>query len=239
MADAGSPLNFAFVKNVAYSGQKGPDKYFDEHGLMFRVRASGRKHWMWRGTVRGRRGLGLGSFATEYRDGNGRIRRKYLAGDVMTPYARLRSIPGAEELLEPGLGFALLDTAAAETVPACPKRSRRPRPDPAVGSPPPRCLPRRREAARLCVAAASECPRSSPNDASDTRFTLTSRWNRPFASPSLRVGQYADLTGTVDERDDCTGGIIPRMGQSGLLIGVVGAGPEDGWRWAKTGGRVE
>ena len=41
------------------------------------------------------------------------------------------------------------------------------------------------------VAAASECPRSSPNDAPDTRFTLTSRWNRAFASPSLRVGQYA------------------------------------------------
>ena len=55
-------------------------------------------------------------FATEHRDGNGRIRRKHLAGDVMTPYARLRSIPGAEELLKPGLGFALLDAAAvAET----------------------------------------------------------------------------------------------------------------------------
>ena len=52
-------------------------------------------------------------FATEYRDGNGRTRRKYLAGDVMTPYARLRSIPGAEESLKPGLGFALLDAAAA------------------------------------------------------------------------------------------------------------------------------
>ena len=55
-------------------------------------------------------------FATEHRDGNGRIRRKYLAGDVMTPYARLRSIPGAEALLKPGLGDALLDAAAvAET----------------------------------------------------------------------------------------------------------------------------
>ena len=55
-------------------------------------------------------------FATEHRDGNGRIRRKHLAGDVMTPYARLRSIPGAEELLKPGLGFALLAAAAdAET----------------------------------------------------------------------------------------------------------------------------
>ena len=41
-------------------------------------------------------------FATEHRD-----------GDVMTSYARLRSIPGARGLLKPGLGFALLDAAAA------------------------------------------------------------------------------------------------------------------------------
>ena len=75
--------------------------------------------------------------------------------------------------------------------PACPGRSRRPRPGPAVGSPPPRCLRRRPEAARLCEAAASRCPRSSPNGAPDIRFTLTSRWNRLCASPSLRVGQFA------------------------------------------------
>ena len=31
----------------------------------------------------------------------------------MTPYARLRSIPGAQGFLKPGLGFALLDAAAA------------------------------------------------------------------------------------------------------------------------------
>ena len=55
-------------------------------------------------------------FATEYRDGNGRIRRKYLARDVMTPYAKLRSLPGAEGFLKPGVDFAMLDAvAAAET----------------------------------------------------------------------------------------------------------------------------
>ena len=52
-------------------------------------------------------------FATDHRDGNGRIRRKYLAADVMTPYARLRSLPDAEGFLKPGLGFAPLDAAAA------------------------------------------------------------------------------------------------------------------------------
>ena len=55
-------------------------------------------------------------FATERRDGNGRIRRKYFARDVMTPYARLRSLADAERFLKPGLRFALLDAAAtAET----------------------------------------------------------------------------------------------------------------------------
>ena len=55
-------------------------------------------------------------FATEYRDANGKIRRKYLAADVMTPYARLRSLPGANRFLKPGIDFALLDAvAAAET----------------------------------------------------------------------------------------------------------------------------
>ena len=56
-------LSFVFVKNVAHSGKKGADKYFDEHGLILRVRPSGSKHWIWRGTVRGRRrDLGLGTF---------------------------------------------------------------------------------------------------------------------------------------------------------------------------------
>ena len=60
---AGKRLNFQFVKNVAHSGRKGPDKHFDEHGLILRVRATGSKHWIWRGTVRGRRrDLGLGTF---------------------------------------------------------------------------------------------------------------------------------------------------------------------------------
>ena len=63
MAGTRSRLNFAFVKNVEHSGRNGPDKHFDEHGLILRVRASGSKHWIWRGTVRGRRrDLGLGVF---------------------------------------------------------------------------------------------------------------------------------------------------------------------------------
>ena len=58
-----SRLNFAFVKTVKHSGHNGPDKYHDEHGLILRVRASGTKHWFWRGTVHGRRReLGLGAF---------------------------------------------------------------------------------------------------------------------------------------------------------------------------------
>lgn len=58
-----SRLNFAFVKTVKHSGRNGPHKYHDEHGLILRVRASGSKHWIWRGTVCGRRlERGLGAF---------------------------------------------------------------------------------------------------------------------------------------------------------------------------------
>ena len=52
-------------------------------------------------------------FATEYRDDAGKVRRKYLARDVMTPYARFRSLPNAQVYLKPGMDFALLDAAAA------------------------------------------------------------------------------------------------------------------------------
>lgn len=63
LADRARRLNFAFVKTVKHSGRNSADKYIDEHGLMLRVRASGSKHWIWRGTVRGRRrDLGLGAF---------------------------------------------------------------------------------------------------------------------------------------------------------------------------------
>ena len=52
-------------------------------------------------------------FATEYRDAAGKVRRKYLARDVMTPYARFHSLPNAQVYLKPGMDFALLDAAAA------------------------------------------------------------------------------------------------------------------------------
>ena len=53
-----SRLTAAFVRHV----QK-PGKYGDQHGLILRVRPTGSKQWIWRGTVRGkRRDLGLGGF---------------------------------------------------------------------------------------------------------------------------------------------------------------------------------
>ena len=52
-------------------------------------------------------------FATEYRDAAGKVRRKYLARDVTTPYARFHSLPNAQVYLKPGMDFALLDAAAA------------------------------------------------------------------------------------------------------------------------------
>ena len=45
-------------------GAQGPARYYDEHGLMVRVLPTGAKHWIWRGTVRGRRvDLGLGGMS--------------------------------------------------------------------------------------------------------------------------------------------------------------------------------
>ncbi|WP_419939278.1 Arm DNA-binding domain-containing protein [Candidatus Palauibacter sp.] len=51
-----SMLTAAFVRTVTT-----PGKYCDQHGLILRVRPSGSRQWIWRGTVRGRRvDLGLG-----------------------------------------------------------------------------------------------------------------------------------------------------------------------------------
>ena len=53
-----SMLTAAFVRTV-----DAPGKYGDMHGLILRVRPSGSKQWIWRGTVRGRRiDLGLGGY---------------------------------------------------------------------------------------------------------------------------------------------------------------------------------
>ena len=49
-------LTAAFVKHAA-PGRS----YYDEHGLILRVKPTGSKQWIWRGTIRGRRvDLGLG-----------------------------------------------------------------------------------------------------------------------------------------------------------------------------------
>ena len=51
-------------------------------------------------------------FGTEYRDDRGRLRRKYRRADVMTPYAKLKSLPGAGACLKDGATFAELDRSA-------------------------------------------------------------------------------------------------------------------------------
>ena len=51
-------LTEAFVRTVTR-----PGKYGDQNGLLLRVRPSGSKQWIWRGTLRGRRvDLGLGGY---------------------------------------------------------------------------------------------------------------------------------------------------------------------------------
>ena len=51
-------------------------------------------------------------FATERQGANGRIKRVYRARDVLTPYAKLRSLPDAENCLKPGVSFPDIDAAA-------------------------------------------------------------------------------------------------------------------------------
>jgi hypothetical protein len=51
-------------------------------------------------------------FPTESTDGKGRIRKQYRYEDMMTPYERLKSLPGAAQSLKPGVTFAQLDQLA-------------------------------------------------------------------------------------------------------------------------------
>ena len=51
-------------------------------------------------------------FATEIRDARGKVRRRYRRRDVATPYEKLKSLPGAERFLRPGVTFAGLDEVA-------------------------------------------------------------------------------------------------------------------------------
>ena len=51
-------------------------------------------------------------FAVEVEGANGRRRRKYPQDLVRTPYEKLRSLPGAEAFLKPGVTFERLDAVA-------------------------------------------------------------------------------------------------------------------------------
>ena len=51
-------------------------------------------------------------FPTKVIDAKGRVRRRYRHQDLMTPYDRLRSLPGAVRYLKPGITFEQLDAIA-------------------------------------------------------------------------------------------------------------------------------
>ena len=51
-------------------------------------------------------------FPSERVDATGRVRKRYRDADVMTPYERLKSLPGAAGYLTPGTTFARLDAVA-------------------------------------------------------------------------------------------------------------------------------
>ena len=91
-------LTDAFVRSVHRAG-----KYGDEHGLILRVRPTGSKYWIWRGTVRGRRvDLGLGGYPyTTLREARERAfecRKASKAG--LDPRVRNRRCPTFAEAVE-------------------------------------------------------------------------------------------------------------------------------------------
>jgi transposase InsO family protein len=54
-------------------------------------------------------------FPELYTDAKGRVRKRYRFADMMTPYEKLKSLPGAQQFLKPGLSFAALDAFVAAT----------------------------------------------------------------------------------------------------------------------------
>ena len=47
-------------------------------------------------------------------DAKGKLRKRYRQQDLLTPYEKLKSLPGAEACLRPGIDFAQLDAEAHE-----------------------------------------------------------------------------------------------------------------------------
>jgi hypothetical protein len=54
-------------------------------------------------------------FPELYTDAKGRVRKRYRLADMMAPYEKLKSLPGAQQFLKPGLSFAALDAFVAAT----------------------------------------------------------------------------------------------------------------------------
>jgi transposase InsO family protein len=52
-------------------------------------------------------------FAETLTDSKGRIRKRYLQKNMMTPYEKLKSLPQAKDFLKPSISFAQLDAIAA------------------------------------------------------------------------------------------------------------------------------
>ena len=51
-------------------------------------------------------------FAETLADLKGRIRKRYLLKNMMTPYEKLKSLPNAKDFLKPGITFTQLDSTA-------------------------------------------------------------------------------------------------------------------------------
>ena len=51
-------------------------------------------------------------FFVSFTDDKGKIRKRYTLANMMTPYEKLKSLPGAKNFLKPPVSFTQLDTIA-------------------------------------------------------------------------------------------------------------------------------
>ena len=98
-------LTAAQVKSLRHSGTKGPDKYYDENGLILRVMPTGGKQFLWAGTLRGKRtSFGLGGFPVvtlrQARETALDYKRKARKGEDPRPEHGKKNIPTFEKAAE-------------------------------------------------------------------------------------------------------------------------------------------
>ena len=81
-------------------------------------------------------------FPSEETDAKGKVHKRYRHADLMTPYEKLKSLPGAAAWLRPGIDFAGLDAEAnSQSDNGAARPQPKPRPEPQRRATPRRSTP--------------------------------------------------------------------------------------------------